>query len=294
MQVGANLVIVDDYTTYTRDVLAGNTEGRVFDGGPRRKDFKFNNAPQRFEGEGGLYHTAANSPHPPTQGLTNNPAQAQVPLKFLQASHNHVTQTGIYLHYANLGNEPAVWSYSPKQQDFHPVSVEGLAVRNNNEFVVGLRSPLVNRTTGDAYAFVFSNAGNQFLPAAGWAAPAAGMQGVPRQLNLNGQGIRSIQWCPQLNAGAGAYLIIGGAANGGPLKNETARQVFSLYRWDNVNAQPVRVVVDLSAFAVRPEGVNIITLNGTPRVIFVEDRFKAEGYDTQNAVHWPLADLNLQ
>ena len=40
--------------------------------------------------------------------------------------------------------------------------------------------------------------------------------------------------------------------------------------------------------------MNLITLNGATRVIFVEDRFKAEGYDTQNAVHWPLADLNLQ
>jgi hypothetical protein len=39
---------------------------------------------------------------------------------------------------------------------------------------------------------------------------------------------------------------------------------------------------------------NIITLNSVPRVIFVEDRFKAEGYDTQNAVHWTLAEINLQ
>ena len=37
-----------------------------------------------------------------------------------------------------------------------------------------------------------------------------------------------------------------------------------------------------------------IALNGKPRVIFVEDRFKAEGYDTQNAVHWPLVELNLK
>ena len=56
----------------------------------------------------------------------------------------------------------------------------------------------------------------------------------------------------------------------------------------------MRVVPDLAAFAVRPEGVNIITLNGQPRVIFVEDRFKAQGYDTQNSVHWSLAELNLQ
>ena len=40
--------------------------------------------------------------------------------------------------------------------------------------------------------------------------------------------------------------------------------------------------------------MNLITLNGVLRVLFVEDRFKAEGYDTQNAVHWPLAELNLQ
>jgi hypothetical protein len=39
-----------------------------------------------------------------------------------------------------------------------------------------------------------------------------------------------------------------------------------------------------------------LTVNGQPqqRVLFVEDRYKAEGYDTQNAVHWPLAKLNLQ
>ena len=61
-----------------------------------------------------------------------------------------------------------------------------------------------------------------------------------------------------------------------------------------MNAVPVRVVADLTPYAVRPEGVNVITLNGAPRVIFVEDRFKAEGYDTQNAVHLPLAELNLQ
>lgn len=60
------------------------------------------------------------------------------------------------------------------------------------------------------------------------------------------------------------------------------------------DAQPVRVVDDLSPFAVRPEGVNVILLNGQPRVVFVEDRFKAEGYDTQNSIHWPLSALNLQ
>jgi hypothetical protein len=208
---------------------------------------------------------------------------------------------GIYLHDANLGQQPAVWAYSPNQQDFHPINVEGLALRSQNEMVVGLRSPLANRTTGNAYAFVFNNAANAMLPAGGWAG-AAGQVGAPRQINLNGQGIRSIQWCPAIRnvadapgaVATGAYLIVGGPANGGPLKNETGRAKFSLYRWDSVTAQPVRVVADLSPYATRPEGVNIIALNGSLRVLFVEDRFRAHGYDTQNAVHWPLATLNLQ
>lgn len=138
------------------------------------------------------------------------------------------------------------------------------------------------------------------LPTAGWTAPVAAPS--VRQLNLSGQGIRSIQWCPTLHkatdppagAATGAYLIVGGAANGGPLKNETGRQVFSLYRWDTINVQPVKVVADLSPYAVRPEGVNIMFLNGQSRVVFVEDRHKTQGYDTQNAIHWPLTALNLQ
>ena len=37
----------------------------------------------------------------------------------------------------------------------------------------------------------------------------------------------------------------------------------------------------------------MIGLNGVPRVLFVEDRFKAEGYDTENVVQRPLADYEL-
>jgi hypothetical protein len=295
---GATDGFADEFK-YPDEQISNVSTGRVWDGGARFRDFSFG-VPASFKSKGSRFRTAGPALHPVSGGSSNH-TQAQAPAKLLQATHNPLTQAGIFLHYTNLGQEPAVWSYSPKQQDFHPISVEGLAVRSQTEMVVGLRSPLVNRTTGNAYALVFSNAGSQFLPAAGWPQPALLTDGNPaqglqsvKQIDLNGQGIRSIQWCPQLNSGAGAYLIIGGAANGGPLKNETTRQVFSLYRWDNINAVPVRVVADLAPFAVRPEGVNIITLNGTPRVLFVEDRFKAEGYDTQNAVHWPLAELNLQ
>lgn len=287
----------DDFR-YKSGQLSGNTVGRVWDGGARTKDFSFGDT--RFECNGSLYR-GSTGPQSVTDTSSNH-TQTQAAAKLLQATHNHITQTGIFLHYTNLGEEPAVWRYSPKQQDFHPISVEGLAIKSQSEIVVGLRSPLSNRTTGNAYALVFDNTGNAMLPASGvWTAAAgtAAPGGVPAliQLDLNGQGIRSIQWCPTVkNAGGtdGAYLIIGGAANGGPLKNETSRQVFSLYRWDSTTATPVRMVADLSPYAVRPEGVNLMTLNGEKRLIFVEDRFKAQGYDTQNGVHWPLRALNLQ
>lgn len=49
--------------------------------------------------------------------------------------------------------------------------VEALAMKVARAMIIGLRSPLVKRTTGDAYAFVFSNAGNAMPPASiGWFA----------------------------------------------------------------------------------------------------------------------------
>jgi hypothetical protein len=45
----------------------------------------------------------------------------------------------------------------------------------------------------------------------------------------NGQGIRSIEWCPGIGPGGpGRYLIIGGPANGGPLEKETFGEKFSV------------------------------------------------------------------
>jgi hypothetical protein len=112
-------------------------------------------------------------------------------------------------------------------------------------------------------------------------------------MNLNGQGIRSIEWCPGIGpGGAGRYLIVGGPANGGPLEKETFGEKFSLYSWDGgVGTTPTRVINDLRPYAVRPEGVDLITVGGQSRVIFVEDRFLAQGYGTRNAVHWPVSIL---
>ncbi len=104
---------------------------------------------------------------------------------------------------------------------------------------------------------------------------------------------------PTLNNNADAYLVIGGPANGGPLKAETGRETFTLYQWAGPAIAPnppnpaVVKIANLRPYTQRPEGVNIITmtLNGqqVQRLMFVEDRYKATGYGARNAVHWPLA-----
>jgi hypothetical protein len=79
------------------------------------------------------------------------------------------------------------------------------------------------------------------------------------------------------------------------LEKETFGVKFSLYSWDgNVNTTPTRLINDLRPYAVRPEGVDLITVGGQSRVIFVEDRFLAQGYGSRNAVHWPLSILTSE
>ncbi len=108
------------------------------------------------------------------------------------------------------------------------------------------------------------------------------------------RGTRSSAWCPNglLNAQGQPvqrYLIIGGPANGGPLEKEIVGEKFSLYAWDGVAGSPLKLIDDLSPYTPRPEGVELILVNGEWRVMFVEDRFQATGYATRNVVHWPVS-----
>ena len=113
------------------------------------------------------------------------------------------------------------------------------------------------------------------------------------------QGIRSIECCPQIGANpAGRYLIIGGPANGGPIEKEVVGETFSLWSWlgpDQANPAntppPILAIPDLRSYTVRPEGFAVINVNGQDRILFVEDRFRATGYGTRNAIHWPLSIL---
>ena len=107
---------------------------------------------------------------------------------------------------------------------------------------------------------------------------------------------RSIEWCPNglLNADGQTvprYLIIGG-----PLEKELYGEKYSLYAWDGTPgpdnvATPQELIDDLGPYTTRPEGVDLIQVAGEWRVLFVEDRYRATGYGTRNAVHWPVSIL---
>jgi hypothetical protein len=88
------------------------------------------------------------------------------------------------------------------------------------------------------------------------------------------------------------YLIIGGPANGGPLEKGLFGQQYSLYSWTgNAEHAPQRLIADLGPYTVRPEGVDLILINGQWRVLLVEDWYRATGYSTRDAVHWPVSIL---
>jgi uncharacterized delta-60 repeat protein len=278
---------VDDYI-FTRDQVSNVTEGRAWDGGPRGR---------AASGicEGARFMTG--SPYPPTALRPGAPAANQPgPFKHFFATPDP-NQTTIYLEWSAIGLTPAVWQHSPKQHDFHPVNLEGLAYRNPTEMIIGLRSPLsTDRRTGNALYLQVNNVA-QFLPAGAWPAGNQ-LQGVnaPAQLNLNNKGIRSIEWCPNglVNAQQQAvqrYLIIAGPANGGPLEKELVGEIFSLWSWAGPGNAPNLLIPDLRPFTVRPEGVELIQVNLQWRILFVEDRFKATGYGTRNAIHWPVSIL---
>ena len=196
------------------------------------------------------------------------------------------------MEWRDVGHLPPTWSYSPKQHDFHAINIEDIAFRSGSEMVMGLRAPLANRTNGNAYYFVATNLPS-FLPAARWTnGPCQGVTG-PYEMNLGDLGFRSIKWCSNgLPNGVQRYLVLAGSANGGPIVRENPRQRFALYSWTgNPASTPRLLIADLQGYAVRPEGVEIISVNGEWRVLFVEDRFTGTGYATRNAVHWPISIL---
>ena len=283
LRMSDSITPIDDYRF--GEQFTGVTEGRAWDGGP----FGFKGIGQIAEGAKFI----TGSSFPPSEQAANHPAQH----KFFRAVPD-VRGTTNYLEWSDVGALPAVSLYSPKQHDFHSINVEDIAFRSTNEMILGLRSPLSNRTNGNAYYFVVTNV-SAFAPGTNnWTGAPQGLVG-PFEMNLGGLGIRSIKWCPNGLTNSNddtvqRYLIVAGNANGGPLVRENLKQKFSLYSWtgDATNT-PVKLLDDLKGYAVRPEGIDIMSVGGEWRVLFVEDRYQATGYATRNALHWPVSILGI-
>jgi hypothetical protein len=259
-------------------------DGRIWDGGPAGTIITGGNLLM----DGAKYEDPAaliGTPLPCTPGTANHAPG----YRFFRATPA-VAQTSVYLSWAALADVPAVWQESPKHHDGHATNIEGIAYRSAGETIIACRSPLsIDRLTGDALLYRVSNFTN-FLNYPANADPAA--ISAPELIDLRGQGVRSIEWIPQLVSGAGRYLIIGGPADGGPLEKERTPGKFSLYAWNGVNGStPQLLIDDLKPYAKRPEGVEVITVNGEDRVLFTEDRFLATGYEAKNAIHWPISVL---
>ena len=282
-------VEIDRYQYAEQD--DGVTEGRAWDAGPRG----LNSATRISEGA----RFRPGSSYPPTRLVrAGGPASNHAPPVKRFLATPDVRGTAIYLEWSDVGMLPPVWTYSPKQHDFHSVNVEDIAYRSDTEMIIALRAPLVNRTSGNAYYFVATNLAT-FLPASKWTRALQGISAA-RQMDLGGMGVRSIKWCADgLTNAQGQqvqrYLILAGPANGGPLQREATRQKFALYAWDGSSkegvARPQALIPDLNGYAIRPEGVELINAAGQWRILFVEDRFVTPGYGTRNAIHWPVTIL---
>jgi hypothetical protein len=260
------------------------SEGRAWDGGPSGKvpmpeaRFRTNLATKYKEVDHPLLRTTPEEPN--HAGQRNSLVAAP-----------GTNATLLYLSWRFRTNSLAVWDYSPKDHDNHPINIEGIAFRSTNEMIIGLRSPLAtDRRTGSALFYRVTNTTACLPPGGGWSGLPTDVSG-PHALDLDGLGFRSIGWFPGLGTnGTGRYLIIAGPADGGPLEKETFGQRFALYSWDGTSA-PTALIPDLRRYSDRPEGAALIQVGGETRILFAEDRYWGSGYGTRNAVHWPVSVL---
>lgn len=206
--------------------------GRTWDGGPSGRRARPAEADQ-------LDVAVPYQPNLPTTFATDNHAAAKIRLVAGSMANGQIR-----LRWNRTATLPPVWLYSPKQYDGFPINVEGIAYRSPTEMILGLRSPLSqDRGEGPAYYYVVNDV-DDFLPDEGWSAgvPAAGVTG-PFTMDLDGQGIRGIEWCPDLGLNSAQqvvsrYLLIGGPADGGPVEQETGKEVFSLWSWQGPGRWP--------------------------------------------------------
>ncbi len=166
---------------------------------------------------------------------------------------------------------------APKQPG--GLNIEGLATTPAQDFLIGFRNPIVD---GQALIIKLKNPQDLVLD------PTARAQfGKPIELDLDGLGIRSLEYWPQLQQ----YLMVAGAYDGS--------DQFALYSWSgDRDSDPQRVAVQLPA-DFRPEGI-LLCPDQPDRVQLISDdgsiirTDQTACKDLQNSEHKYFRSLGLR
>jgi hypothetical protein len=268
----------------------GVSEGRVWDGGPRGYNgdlFDPAFEPAAFAGT-----TASNPAHPVTKGASNTAdyldalANAQVRQPYFQAVLKR-DGSCVWLYWRHLGHLGPVWESDGLRLDYAALRVEGTALSGSNLYA-GLRSPLTRRRSGNALVYPVPTAA--FVPGSATDATWGTVSlGAASSLNLNGQGIRGMAWCPQIEGGR--YLIVAGPPS--TLESDDKNAAFSLWAWAGPGTQPVLRVADLRPYAKKPTGISAVALSGQMRLVFSEGLGSSEiSPEAERVIHWPVSILS--
>ena len=152
----------------------------------------------------------------------------------------------------------------------------------------GLRTPLTGRTKGNA--LIMTVPASQVTTGTGsaWGTLTA----TTVELNLNGQGIRALQWCPQVD-GTGKLLIIAGLPTTDAAMDHPSVGAFALWAWSGTGSPQLRIA-DLAPYCKYPTGVCTFQLPGSTeaRVGFCERRRSDDkSKEQEHFLHWPVSIL---
>ena len=113
------------------------------------------------------------------------------------------------------------------------------------------------------------------------------------ELNLNNQGIRALQWCPEVEGGK--YLIIAGPPTTDDSVSHPSLSRFALWSWAGGTSAAVLRIADLAQFCKYPTGVCSFLLPGSSeaRIGFSQALTStAASLEQEHLIHWPVSILN--
>ncbi len=265
--------------------------GRLWDGGPRGASGISSSAPDDsalFDGT-----SSTNPEHPVTRGTSNTANYTDSTVGTVAQPYFQVSEksdlTKIWFCWRNLGNVGCAWESDGLRHDFVGARVEGAAFNGGN-VLTGLRMPLTGRKAGNALVMSVPATGITTGTGTAWGTLTA----TKSELNLNNQGIRAIQWCPQVDV-TGKYLIIAGPPTDDDSVSHPSIARFALWSWAGGAAAPVLRIADLAPYAKYPTGVCSFLLPGSTeaRIAFAQAiSSNADSTELENIIHWPLTVLS--